>query len=624
VAGPPTAGASGEVAAAAGAAVREVQAVGAARFWGDASALDLAGRVVAIAATPSGAGYWLATTGGAVVAFGDARLRGSAAGIGLWEPVVGMAPTPSGRGYWLVAADGGVFGYGDAAFRGSAGGIDLWSPVVGMAATPSGRGYWLAAADGGVFTYGDAAFRGSAGDLALVAPVVGLAATPSGRGYWMVAADGGVFTYGDARFLGSAVGTYGDRRDVIGLARTPDGYVVVAADGSSVQFSNRSAPVARPPVQVGFVAAATAGHPTAAGWWVAGRAVPDTVIVWQPGGLRGDTEAGAHRAAAATGARSSTGHSGAVAVVGIERHGRPVVPLTPGWRLSFSAQAVDPVALSDMLGPTVTSVLRAGEVVVGARTAARLGVAANDAVRFVGWDGSIQARRVGAIGGADAVGDTELTFSVTDASRFGFVRPASVLIWDFPARAAIESATAQHVPTGQIAVDVSWRDAGRDEVLSTARLKEELGEFQFRPRSSGGDPDAIDQDQGWAAANVVMADLPILGPLRCHRRIVADLTGALAEVRASGLAGLVDVGDTRRNGGCYYPRLIRSFQGGDSGGALSRHSWGGALDLNPSYSRFGGTPNMDPRIVAIFRSWGFAWGGSWVRPDGHHMEWVGR
>ena len=617
---PASGGAAGTVEAA---ATRDVQAVGAARFHGDARGLDLSGQVVAIAATPSGAGYWLAATGGAVASFGDARQRGSAAGLRLWEPVVGMAATPSGRGYWLAAADGGVFSYGDATFRGSAGGIDLWSPVVGMAATPSGRGYWLAAADGGVFTYGDARFRGSAGDVALVAPVVGMAATPSGRGYWLVAADGGVFSYGDARFLGSAVGTYGDRRDVIGVARTPDGYVVVAGDGSSVQFSSRAAPVVRPPAQEGFVATATTGHP-AAGWWVAGRAVPDTVVVWQPGGLRGDTEAGAKRAAAATGARSSTSHGGAVAVLGVERHGRPVVPLTPGWRLSLSAQGVDPVAMADMLGPTVTSVLRVGEVVVGARTAVRLGVAANDVVRFVGWDGSVQTRRVGAIGAPDAVGDTELTFSVSDAARFGFVRPSAVLIWDFSSRAAIEAATARHVPSGQIGVDVSWRDSGRDEVLSTARLKEELGEFQFRPRSGGSDPDAVDQDPAWAAANIVMADLPILGRLRCHRRIVADLTGALAEVRAAGLGGLVDVADTRTNGGCYYPRLIRSFQGGNSGGALSRHSWGGALDLNPSHSPFGGKPNMDPRMVAIFRRWGFAWGGTWVRPDGHHMEWVGR
>jgi hypothetical protein len=31
---------------------------------------------------------------------------------------------------------------------------------------------------------------------------------------------------------------------------------------------------------------------------------------------------------------------------------------------------------------------------------------------------------------------------------------------------------------------------------------------------------------------------------------------------------------------------------------------------------------MDPRIVDIFRRWGFAWGGTWVRPDGMHFEYA--
>jgi len=33
---------------------------------------------------------------------------------------VAMAATPSGNGYWFVAADGGIFTFGDAQFYGSA------------------------------------------------------------------------------------------------------------------------------------------------------------------------------------------------------------------------------------------------------------------------------------------------------------------------------------------------------------------------------------------------------------------------------------------------------------------------------------------------------------------------
>ena len=55
-----------------------------------------------------------------------------------------MAATPTGAGYWLVAGDGGVFAFGDAAFYGSAPALN--APVAGI--LRSGNGYVLAAGDG--------------------------------------------------------------------------------------------------------------------------------------------------------------------------------------------------------------------------------------------------------------------------------------------------------------------------------------------------------------------------------------------------------------------------------------------------------------------------------------------
>jgi ribosomal protein L24E len=76
-------------------------------------------------------------------------------------PIVGMAASPSGAGYWLVASDGGIFTFGSAHFYGSTGNLALNAPIVSMAATPSGAGYMLAASDGGIFTFGNAKFYGS-------------------------------------------------------------------------------------------------------------------------------------------------------------------------------------------------------------------------------------------------------------------------------------------------------------------------------------------------------------------------------------------------------------------------------------------------------------------------------
>ena len=86
----------------------------------------------------------------------------------------------------------------------------------------------------------------------------------------------------------------------------------------------------------------------------------------------------------------------------------------------------------------------------------------------------------------------------------------------------------------------------------------------------------------------------------------------------SGLAGLIDPDDFQVAGGCYNPRKIR---GGDKGGAISRHAWGIAIDINPSDNPYGGIVRFDERLASIFRGWGFAWGGGWLYTDGAHFEW---
>jgi len=175
---------------------------GGAASFGSARAAELAGsKVVAMAATPDGKGYWLATARGAVFAFGDARSYGSPAALHLAKPIVGMAATPDGKGYWLVASDGGIFNYGDARFYGSAGKLHLVAPIVGMAAAPGG-GYWLVAKDGGVFAFGSATYYGS-GLTISPKPVTAIVPTSDGAGYWVVSANGAAAGFGDAGAQGS-------------------------------------------------------------------------------------------------------------------------------------------------------------------------------------------------------------------------------------------------------------------------------------------------------------------------------------------------------------------------------------------------------------------------------------
>src|SRR5688500_18212002 len=59
---------------------------------------------------------------GTLLAFGTAAFHGSIDGITPARPAA-MAATASGAGYWVAADDGGVFAFGDAGYFGSTGGI---------------------------------------------------------------------------------------------------------------------------------------------------------------------------------------------------------------------------------------------------------------------------------------------------------------------------------------------------------------------------------------------------------------------------------------------------------------------------------------------------------------------
>jgi hypothetical protein len=177
----------------------ELLTFGDAQFFGDLSHVAIESPILAVAATPSGEGYWLMEAGGRVHPFGDAPALGSPS---LPDPeyAVSLVPTPSGKGYWLATQAGGIYSLGDAGFFGSAAGtLGPEVDVVDMAAHPGGKGYWLLDSNGGVHAFGDARFFGAAASLPPRYPVTGLAATGGGGGYWLIDALGGIFAYGDAQ-----------------------------------------------------------------------------------------------------------------------------------------------------------------------------------------------------------------------------------------------------------------------------------------------------------------------------------------------------------------------------------------------------------------------------------------
>jgi len=237
---------------------------------------------VAIAADPSGAGYWLASSDGGVFSFGSARFSGAAAGTPLHAPIVDLAPTPDGGGYWLVGSDGAVLPFGDAGSYGSLAGGPIPTPVVALTATPGGGGYWMLTSDGGVFTFGTATFYGSLPGINVKARAVDLLARPQGDGYWIVDDQGGVHPFGAAPGVGSlpAVGAKPNGRVVGGaVTATGGGYWIASLAGGVYAFGDAT-PVPVAPIPAGQHVVGIAAAPAGQGYWVAAS---DGLIAAYPG-----------------------------------------------------------------------------------------------------------------------------------------------------------------------------------------------------------------------------------------------------------------------------------------------------------------------------------------------------
>jgi len=145
--------------------------------------------------------------------------------------------------------------------------------------------------------------------------------------------------------------------------------------------------------------------------------------------------------------------------------------------------------------------------------------------------------------------------------------------------------------------------------LTGGSVADAVGSFTYRYHPDG----SVEPDPAWVAANLGTETVPILGRVTCHRVMLPQLRAALQEVVDSGLSGLVDPGDY---GGCYNPRFIAN----DPSKGLSLHTWGIAVDLNVHGNLRGTQGTMDPRVVDIFKRWGFAWGGDWAYTDPMHFE----
>lgn len=341
---------------------------------------------------------------------------------------------------------------------------------------------------------------------------------------------------------------------------------------------------------------------------------PGTVVMWARGGLPAEVATSASRlpgVLAAVHVRSDT-----VGLVGSrDAQGRPVDVLEPGWRIPVEVRAVDP-ASAELLaaGPTRDAVgsLRPGEVLLPASSAARRGLGVGAEIDLQGASGLV----VAAVVEDDVLGRDEVIVHAADADRVGLEPEGSLrVVHDRTDGDSLAEDLEALAPD-----DVSVRvvGAGDDEparpaplVLGLSEVKARFGEFAYRDDDADRE---ITPSAAWVDAHIVVAEVPLLGRVRCHEAIVEDLRGALQAVADAGLGATID---RDLYGGCYHARRIGSSS------SLSRHSWGIAIDINVDVSQPGLGPVPEAAVVDAFAAHGFRWGGLFLQPDNHHFEWVG-
>jgi hypothetical protein len=146
-------------------------------------------------------------------------------------------------------------------------------------------------------------------------------------------------------------------------------------------------------------------------------------------------------------------------------------------------------------------------------------------------------------------------------------------------------------------------------VLTGASVSSAVGTFTYTPHADG----TVTPDPAWVRAYIRRETMPIIGPVTGNKGMLPQLRAALSEVVQRGLSSSIHPNEY---GGCYVPRFIAH----DPAKGLSLHSWGMAVDLNVPGNQRGTVGQMDRRVVAIFKKWGFAWGGDWNFTDPMHFE----
>ena len=273
---------------------------------------------------------------------------------------------------------------------------------------------------------------------------------------------------------------------------------------------------------------------------------------------------------------------------------------------NISLKTIESSTVDYFYNDEVSKVIKNNQLVVSSLTAERYKLSINDKINLIGMNNEPLEITVGMILKDSELGWFEGVVNKDIGYKLGIYRNIQAIIWDKEINENHFVELYKNIKYKKVKYTFRESNPNKNWVLPTALVKEMFGDFQIKER----DGTWITTEPSWREENIQAKKVPILGTTRCHRLMWEPLEGALNQILQEGLADTLSIKDFKKSGGCYAPRRINRF---DAGGSISRHAWGIAIDINTKSS-------YHPRVVEIFNSWGFAWGGTWTSPDEMHFE----
>ena len=254
----------------------------------------------------------------------------------------------------------------------------------------------------------------------------------------------------------------------------------------------------------------------------------------------------------------------------------------------------------------ITELIQKNKIIVSEFTAEQYSINIGDTLVLVGMNEVTFEIEVGEIVPDGELGWFEAVVNKEVGYQLGINRNIQAIIWDNKVTENHFVELYKNIEYKRLRVTFKDAKPNKNWVLPTALVKKYFGDFQIKEK----DGTWIIVEPAWRNANIERKNMPIIGRATCNKLMWEPLLGALNQVIEEGLQNTLSKDEFQKSGGCFAPRRINRF---NAGGAISRHAWGIAIDINVK-------SGYHPRVVEIFNQWGFAWGGTWTSPDEMHFE----